>query len=108
MTFLGRGPEQVLKYWPLDMKCPLVGRQFLARIVLPTDKVGEAMVLQPGAGLFYTDRLTDHRCWLPPQTPTLTGHQSKASCPQVLPALLLVLAAPLLPSSGHHHSLLLS
>lgn len=77
-------------------------------IILPTSKVGEAVALERGAGLLHTDLLTDHKCGLPSQTLTLTGHPAKASHPQALPAPLPVLAAPLLPSSGHHHSLLLS
>lgn len=36
----------------------LMFRQFLARIVLHTGKVGEALVLQAGAGLLHTDLLT--------------------------------------------------
>lgn len=38
----------------------LIFRQCLARIVLPTGEVGEAVVLEPGAGPFHTDLLPDH------------------------------------------------
>lgn len=37
------------------LSSPFIFRQILTRIVLPTGEVGEAVVLEPGAGLLHID-----------------------------------------------------
>lgn len=60
------------------LSSPFIFRQILTRIVLPTGEVGEAVVLEPGAGLLHTDTpqlITDAGFHL--RTPALTGPQAK-------------------------------
>lgn len=70
-------------------------RQFLARIVLPTGSQEQGFSVITGAGFHLG---LQH---------SLTT-KLRLLVPKFCLPLLLVLAAPLLPSSGRHHSLLLS
>lgn len=44
-------------YTALALPSPFIFRHILARIVLPIGKVGEAVVLEPGADLLHMDSL---------------------------------------------------
>lgn len=51
--------------WDGMQQAPALLSLFIFRLVLTTGKVGEAVVLEPGAGLLHTDLLTDRGYWLP-------------------------------------------